>query len=315
MRTLAALCLALALPAAAQAAQPAARVAWHNAMMQARPATRGCFKASYPETTWHETTCITAPLTPLIPRRGAPGGARGLTVGDGVDYSAVVSGLITSATGSFPTITGVKKETNFNTKNTYSLQLNTQFFSGSAACAKAAVPGNCLAWQQFAYTTPNAVFMQYWLINYATTCPAGWAAYSTDCYTNSNAVSTAAIPVSELTKVTLLAAASATTDSVGLDTPAGDLVVTNADSKVGLAAVWNTAEFNLFGDGGGSEAKFNKGSTLVVRTEVTGTSTAAPTCDSEGFTGETNNLTLASCTATAGATPAIEFTETNKKVK
>jgi len=35
-----------------------------------------------------------------------------------------------------------------------------------------------------------------------------------------------------------------------------------------LSAEWNEAEFNVFGNGGGSQVVFNSGATLQVRTEV-----------------------------------------------
>ena len=120
---------------------------------------------------------------PAQPRRRARRRVKGgpATVGDGADYSAVVTGKISKATGTFtnvsPKITekgqiggvGPKKA------NEFSLQLNTQFFSGSPACAKAGTPSKCLAWQQFVYTTDsNIVFMQYWLIDYDAKCLSGW---------------------------------------------------------------------------------------------------------------------------------------------
>jgi hypothetical protein len=53
--------------------------------------------------------------------------ARGCTVGNCNDYSAVVSGIIGSAVGSFSIVTGLKSETGYyNQPNTYSLQLNSE---------------------------------------------------------------------------------------------------------------------------------------------------------------------------------------------
>jgi len=52
-----------------------------------------------------------------------------------------------------------------------------------------------------------------------------------------------------------------------------------------------------------------------VKVVATDGSTAAPTCVSPssyaGTTGETNNLTLKSCTAVGGSTPYIQFTESD----
>ena len=39
-------------------------------------------------------------------------------------------------------------------------------------------------------------------------------------------------------------------------------------------------EFNIIGDGGGSEANFNSGTKLTVEIAVNDGSTAAPTCES-----------------------------------
>jgi hypothetical protein len=79
-----------------------------------------------------------------------------------------------------------------------------------------------------------------------------------------------------------------------------------------LGQNWQAAEFNVFGDGGGSEAVFNSGSTIVVMTSVNNGTTSAPSAVEEGFTGETNNLTLTGTPVVSGGTsPSIEFTESN----
>jgi len=71
----------------------------------------------------------------------------------------------------------------------------------------------------------------------------------------------------------------------------------------------------VVGNAGGSSANFNKGASLTVKVALTDGSTTAPTCLSpssyDGTTGETNNLTLKSCTGTGGATPYIEFVESD----
>jgi hypothetical protein len=88
--------------------------------------------------------------------------------------------------------------------------------------------------------------------------------------------------------------------------------VTGEDSVVYLSTAWTESEFNIVGDGGGSEAYFNTGSSLTVKVAVTNGTTNAAVCASDsGTTGETNNLNLGSCTGKGGATPYIEFTESN----
>ena len=77
-------------------------------------------------------------------------------------------------------------------------------------------------------------------------------------------------------------------------------LATGLDSKVDLAPNWNTTEWGVFGDGGGSEAFFGKSNTLEAVTKLTATSSSAPTCISDGFTAETNNLKLAA-TPTLGS--------------
>ena len=62
---------------------------------------------------------------------------------------------------------------------------------------------------------------------------------------------------------------------------------------VTLAGYWNATEFNVIGDGGGSEAQFNRGSSVKVNIALDDGSSTAPTCQAhDGTTGETNNLTL-----------------------
>jgi hypothetical protein len=176
--------------------------------------------------------------------------------------------------------------------------------------------GDCLTWEQFVYSSSEtSAFMQYWLINYGNKCPsgAGWMAYEGSCYKNSTAVTVPQIAITSLGNFKL----SGTAVSGGNDT----LVFTNAtqaysttgkDSVVYLATAWSQSEFNVIGDGGGSEAKFNKGASITVEIGLTDGSSAAPTCEGDdGTTGETNNLNLGACTASGGSTPSIKFTESD----
>ncbi len=291
--------------------RPLTRVSWGHAMKQLALPGRGCFTASYPAVTWRKTRCVTAPLIPYRPLRHLPavGGVRRKvtreTVGNGVDYSAQVSGTpMFNATGSFDAGTVV------TSVGSFSLQLNSAPFT-SPACSGALVPAICQGWQQFIYSsTFNEVFMQYWLLNYDTTCPAGWNPFAGDCYKNSPASTLSGGPLAAANLAS--AALSGTASGGGNDTASlvdGSLAasVSNADSVLDLSANWMTTEFAVVGDGGGSEAMFGAGSTLTVRTTVNNGSSAAPTCVLEGFTGETNSLNLAPTpTFTGGADPAIE---------
>jgi hypothetical protein len=286
----------------------------------------GCFNAAYPKLQWRAVRCVTAPRIPLAPRPVAHSASHGAPelVGDGTDYSAVVSGLISKATGTFTNVSSGITEKGQNggsggqVANAFSLQLNTQFISGDPACAKSGDPADCLAWQQFVYTYDSSrsgeIFMQYWLINYDATCPSGWYTYSTDCYTNSNATSVSVVTAAQLASVSMSGtAASGGNDAVSLTISGGHATsVSNADTKIHLATYWNTAEWGVYGDGGGSEANFGANTTLEAQTALTDTSGGAPSCVEEGFTGETNNLNFTTTPALGSEpSPTIATKQTN----
>jgi hypothetical protein len=283
--------------------------AWRSTITAAPAPADGCFKASYPSTTWSRVACSEAPKRPFLPRSGR----RSFTVGDGDDYTAAVTGLIGTGVGSFPKITGLKSETGSLGANDYSLQLNSQFFA-SPACKGAAQPASCLGWEQFVYSSGyGQVYMQYWLINYNARCPSGWNSYSGDCYTNSNAVDAPDFAATQLKHLKITGKVVANgTDTLTLSSTGDAYTTTGKDSVVTLAKYWNAAEYNVIGDGDGSEADFNSGTKITVEIALTDGLTTAPTCDADsGTTGETNNLTLGSCAGTGGSTPSIKFTESN----
>jgi len=84
-----------------------------------------------------------------------------------------------------------------------------------------------------------------------------------------------------------------------------------ADSILDLANGWTAAEFNIFGAGNYEEAAINAGSTIVVATSVSDGNTSAPTCSNQGFSGESNSLTLGLCCPVSGASPGIIVLESN----
>jgi hypothetical protein len=283
-----------------------ARETWRETIVRASVPERGCFHASYPGNEWQRMECSVAPNVPYVPHSGAIT----LKVGDGVDYAAEVTGLMSASVGSFPTVTGVISEKEDGPSN-YSLQLNSNFMS-TAACD--GISG-CMAWEQFVYTSDyRRAFMQYWLINYGDICPSGWNSYSTDCYMNSAAVSAPKQVITQLENLKLSGSAVENgIDTLVFTTETDAYSTTGEDSVVDLATDWQASEFNVIGDGGGSNAVFNKGSSITVNIEVTDGSKKKPSCGGRhaGTTGETNNLILGPCTASAGSTPSIEFTESN----
>jgi hypothetical protein len=305
-----------ALVGLATSAQADPQATWRAAISNTALPGAGCYAAHYPSLTWKHVPCATAPNVPLIPASGSGGG--GETVGNGHDYQAVVSpAIISTGTGSFP-IARVKSETGDGESNAYTIQLNSNFMSGSPACDGAKNPPDCLDWEQFVYFAEpyNEVFIQYWLINYDTTCPTGWSSDGGDCYTNSNATNVPVQVIKNLKYLTLTGSAVAGgDDTLKFMTQNDAYSVTNNDDMVYLADYWQGIEFNVVGPGGGSEAVFNTGTKITVGiAETDGTSTAPDCVANDGTTGETNNLNLVGkCTATGGSTPSVSFKETLAK--
>jgi hypothetical protein len=249
-------------------------------------------------------------------------------VGNGTDWTAnSATGSISEAVGSFDSVTsvsvtGVISETGTtfgpnctnpvsNVADTFSLQLNANRFTTST-CSGAM----CQGWQQFVFSnTYKVAFMQYWMINYTGACPAGWNTSGSDCWQNgAGAVAVPRQTIANLAKLRLTGQATkGGNDVVIMSTATGNLTAANQDSILNLAQGWQSAEFNVFGDGCSSQANFNTGVTLVVRTSVNEGAKLAPNCVQQGFTDETNNLDLVGTptAVSAGALPAIVFTESN----
>ena len=299
--------------------QPSAE-AWHVSMSTRALPGKGCFNASYPVNQWNPVSCTTPPQQPYGPRNGA----KPSTVGNGNDFSAEVSSSMSTAQGSFASVTNVISECgNRNgippaTADTFSLQLNTKPFT-TALCSGS--PNSaCRGWQQFVYSNAGVAFIQYWLLQYNKSCPTGWNTYSfsgsTDIYcwmNGANGVSVTPQNITSLASLSLTGSAnSGGTDTVIMTTAAGNLSAANQDSILGLASKWKGVEFIIVGDCCSSEAYFNSGAKMVVKTNVSDGSANTPACVSEGFTGETNNLTLVPpCNAYGGTSPYIEVTEGN----
>lgn len=325
-----------------------AKESWRAAMHQTSIPGEGCFHASFPSTQWEQVTCAEAPgYRSALPK---PIGSRLQTVGNGSDFVAEApSGhLFSSVTGSFPTVTGVKSEKSVGVAafggggilgtNEYTLQVNANFFH-SAACGSSV---NCVAWQQYVMSTntpasltssrltgDTEVFIEYWLIDFGSSsraaCPSGFVnagadaeGPGVDCVQNTPAtvIATGQLPITDLSSLSLSAsAASGGTDKATVTFDGEAFSATVADSHTDIASGWSQAEFNVFGNAGGSEAQFNTPVSLTVKLALTDGSTAAPTClppaDIAGTTGETNNLTAGTCSATGGSAPFIQFTESN----
>jgi hypothetical protein len=298
-------------------ARPAtqSREEWRKAMSRAPLPKEGCFEATHPSTTWKEVPCTKAPERPYIPATGtrAQGAAGSETVGNGYDFSSQVSGTISWAEGSFPTVTGVTSLTD-GSANNFSLQLNSNPFTGASPCSGAQTPSACDGWEQFVYA-PGVLFIQYWLLNYNNTCPSKWSSFQNNCFRNSDiAVTVPDQAATNLANLTLTGEAGSA-DAAIMSTGDGNLYAMSQATIVNLNQGWTGAEFNVFGNANGTEATFNSGVTIVVQTltDSTTPTTAAPSCETSGFTGETNTLDLVanSCCPLDGASPGIQFTESN----
>jgi len=311
--------------AALDPAESTARANWRAAMAHNIASPEGCFHASYPSLVWQAVECKVAhPLFHPVLRKPKQGAAD--VVGNGNDYVVSVSGLITKTLGTFPSVSDVKTEKSVGVpafgdggilgSNEYTLQANTNYTGTTKACAG---HSGCTVWQQFLYSTDYntageaAVFMQYWLIGWGkSACPSGFGSDGDgDCYGNSNYVAAPDLKITSLGSLSLSGSVVAGgNDTVVFNSGTEAYSITGKDSVLDISSVWTQTEFNVVGDAGGSRADFNKGASITVKVAVTDGSNAAPQCVSgEGSTGETNNLTLGSCTASSGSTPYIEFTE------
>jgi hypothetical protein len=202
--------------------------------------------------------------------------------------------------------------------NEYTLQVNSNYTGTTSVCAG---HSGCTVWQQFIYSPDYntngeaAVFMQYWLIGWGSSaCPKGFGTDdSGDCYKNSAYVAAPDMPITALGKLTLSGSVVAGgNDTVVFNNGTEAYSITGKDSVLDISAVWKESEFNVVGNAGGSRADFNKGASVTVKVALTDGSTSAPTCVANaGSTGETNNLTLHSCSTAGGSTPSIEFTESD----
>jgi len=312
---------------------------WHEDITRMSTPSEGCFQATFPSILWKQVSCSQVqPFSHPLPRRpdalsrfaqstGAGGGGT-QTTGNGDDYAIETSTLISSATGTFPSVTGVTSEKSVGVAafggggilgpNEYTLQVNSNYNKTTAACKS---HSGCTVWQQFLYSPDYstkgkaAVFIQYWLLGYGgSSCPSGFGSDgSGDCYKNSSAVTAPDVPATQLANLKISGTATnGGNDTVVFTNGTTAYSLTAKDSVLDIATAWDQTEFNVVGNAGGSEAEFNSGSSITVKLAVSDGSTATPTCASNaGSTGESNNLNLGSCSAVGGSSPYIQFTESN----
>jgi hypothetical protein len=337
----------------------AKRKAWRATIARTPAPQKGCFAASYPKTEWQEVPCGRPSPFPNPARRPRPN-----AVGGSIDYSAQPSSLISSAVGTFTSVTpATVTETgpawtqigcppppprcppdaphcvpqapaggNWCTKpkaDAFSLQLNSQPFelnsqgppppSQIAACWNgSAVCG----WEQFVFSQDGCpdgpcIFIEYWLLNYGPAsptsgCATGWMpSEGINWYCNTSPTIVPHVSAAQLQETTLTAIATGSGETVSLTTADAAAITSpsTTDSVLELSQHWDAVEWNVVGDCCLFSANFSPGSTIVVNTSVNGGSVA--TCVQEGFTGETNNLSLVGTPAQNSTPPAIVFTQSN----
>lgn len=315
------------------------REPWRKSMLAIPLPKKGCFTALYPEKVWREIPCRPpTPHPPTFPHSG--GMTQPDTVGGtGPDFSATVTGHISTAEGSFDSATGI------TSTNAYSLQLNTQQFSTTACSGSPNNTGSlttgCRGWEQFVYESNGTAFIQYWLLDYGpsgTVCPApvhascggfvfsdGWCPFTitleasnpnfVHCAINAaNEPPVSAVSMPSIGQLKVAGATSGTGDSITVTNSGTPSPATGDNRLPGLDTNWNEAEFNAFGGGNSAQTTFNTGTNVVVRTEVLSGSNAGPGCDMRSFTGESTNLTLGNTPPASPApmpAPALVFSESN----
>jgi len=302
------------------------REAWRQLMARTPAPKPGCYTATYPSAILQEVPCTTAPERPYPRAIGA--GPATVGAGGSGDFSATATGgPITLATGSL-NVTGVTSVSDGSGPNTFSLQLNTNTFK-TKLCAN---QQGCVGWQQFIFSNSSncksggsCVFIQYWLINHTSPCPstptvAGniWnfspatAGAAGGCFINGQAAPVPNQTALNFGGLILTGDASSGGQSAQVETSAGTFYkAADPGDLVAIGGNWTTAEFNLFGDCCTKLASFNTpGATVVIKTILnSGGVVAAPTCASQSFTAESNNLILQPpCCPLSGG---ITFTESN----
>jgi hypothetical protein len=206
--------------------------------------------------------------------------------------------------------------------NSYTLQLNSDFFP-SSACGSIQ---DCGGWEQFVFENPphsmrGFLFIEDWLVPMPISrgslsgCPPskGWQYVGIGCVQNSQAVRIPNVSIKDLSQVIETGTASLSGDSIYLSvgTTEYGMRKIQGDGVVDLAANWDGAEFNVVGDAGGDVANFNAGSRITVSLQTDIGLTTKPTCLAHsGTTGETNNLFFVKAPKNPAQLryPSIEFT-------
>jgi hypothetical protein len=320
--------------------------AWRRKIIHVpREKATSCYQAKYPDATWHEVECKMIPQKANRPRVVGPVHPDQVGGASNADFVATTTNNITEVEGQFDSVTAPTS----GNPTSYTLQTNTAPFStstcnGSTATGVASQP-SCQGWQQFVYSTDNSgeVYIQYWLLGWGptgATCKSpvspncngssawtdGWCPFTgsdihgntwQDCVINGPSnTGIGDVSVPNLSSLTLTAypqdASNASDNSIATISNTANHV-NGANIFPDLKSNWTNVEFNIFGDGGGSELFFAPNTTTEVRTSVASNTSLGPGCLLESLTGESNNLTLVATTSNPAKAnlPSLVFTETN----
>lgn len=327
-------------------------VSWREDISQIPTPSEGCFVAIFPSAVWQPNQCVRPPKEHSIPSTASQFSAtlQPSTVGNSNDWVAQAppNSTIRSSFGTFSSVSGLTNESDLcvapflpqcggvnggHGANFFSIQDNTNFgfpvdYDGRSTTG----------WEQFLYANggnSGVVYIEYWLLNYGNCPPAsqgppgggvGWFSFGgnsltpASCVFNTDGTPTPFEPITDLSKLSLQSYANfGGNDEVMLCVSGGDCYATSVtDTVLHLYQRWTDSEFNVFGYGNGAQAQFNSGTTITVR-NLLFDSDARPirtTCvNLPGYTGETNNLDLVSCsTPTTTSLASITFTETNDPI-
>ncbi len=297
---------------------------WRTMMGHSARTQTGCFQASYPLAKWKKVACRADSGWPSAILGQSPFGTgrvfKPMT-------TAASLGSITWAEGSFPSVSGVTKETGIDSygnsqgENVFSIQLNSNSDFRPPLCDQGGLP-NCTGWVQFTFNTVSGAFIEYWLINYGLSCPAGWSPQGDtvpNCLLNQGYSqppgSRPQVTVQDLPNMSMQASAQAGgNDSVTVFLGSKSIGSFSAsDTILSLANSWHSADFNILGIGDYATARFNNGVTIVTSLSLDDGTAASPACDITGSTtGETNSLqAVVPCCPFGGGAPGVSWTQSN----
>jgi hypothetical protein len=212
-----------------------------------------------------------------------------------------------------------------NGTNYYGLQDNTNFFTTTTTYTGGE---STTGWEQFVFVNAPGdgtgyLFIQYWLIGYENhygACPTtgppegtSWMTYNGDCFANGPSIDVPLQAATNLGNLMLKGYANFNSDDQDMFCIYGGSCydVATTDQILNLYQYWQDAEFNVFGFCCGDKANFNTGTSITVANSLEDQSgnVIVPSCVITGYTGETNNLYLGSCSPNSNG--QIVFTESN----